>query len=102
LKNTTLFTLSKSWHESTWLYEQLAFASEGDAILLTQDAVLALQSPITLASFQAKCGSISVGIFALQEDCRLRGIENQYSNIRLIDYQGFVDLVIEHQKQVSW
>lgn len=102
MSNTTLFTLSKSWHESTWLYEQLVFASEGDSILLTQDAVLALQSPITLASFLAKCDSISVGVFALQEDCSLRGVESQYPNIRLVDYQGFVELVIDHPKQVSW
>ena len=102
MSNTSLFTLSKSWHESTWLYESLVFASEGDAILLTQDAVLALQSPITLASFLAKCESISVGVYALQEDCSLRGVENQYPNIQLIDYKGFVELVIEHSKQVSW
>ena len=102
MSNTTLFTLSKSWHESTWLYEQLAFASEGDAILLIQDGVLALQSPISLASFIAKCESLGIGVIALQDDCQIRGIDNQYANVRVVDYQGFVELVIDHPKQVSW
>jgi len=99
---STLFTTSKSWHETTWLYEQLCFASSGDSILLTQDAVLALQSPLTLASFVAKCHSQSITVRALKEDLQLRGIDNQYTQIELVDYSGFVDLVERHNKQISW
>ena len=102
LVNTTLFTLSKSWHESTWLFEQQAFASSGDAILLLQDAVLALQSPLTLASFFGKCQAAGMQVYALQDDCDLRGIDNHYAGIKLVDYSGFVALVVEHTKQVSW
>ena len=102
LLNTTLFTVSKSWHESTWLFEQQVFASNGDAILLTQDAVLALQSPLTLASFLGKCQASGVQVYALQDDCDLRGIDKCYAGIKMVDYAGFVALVVEHSKQLSW
>lgn len=98
----TLFTLKQSWHDSVVVYEQLAFASLGDTILLTQDAVLALQSQITLASFLAKCESLGVTVAALAEDCQLRGIKPHSHLVKMIDYAGFVELVCKHDKQVSW
>jgi len=100
--NTTLFTLSRSWQESTWLFEQLAFASKYDVIVLTQDAVLALQSPINLASFSAKCAAATISVVALEEDCQVRGIDNQYALISLISYDDYVALLAHHSKQVCW
>ena len=102
MSDTSLFTLSKSWHESTWLFEQLAFAGAGDAILLIQESVLALQSPITLASFIAKCKASEVTVYALRDDCLVRGVVCQYPDIQLVGYDGFVKLVVQHGKQVSW
>ena len=100
--NTTLITLSVCWQESVWLFEQLGFASAGDAIVLIQDAVLALQSPVTLASFLAKCAAGNVSVFAMSEDCKLRGIDNQYSSVQLIEYHGYTELVTQYGKQLSW
>ena len=98
----TLFVLNRSWHESVWLFEQMAFASENDSILLIEDAVLSLQGPITLASFLAKCSAMDINVFALQDDCRLRGIDNKYSSITIVDYPGYVDLLVNSDKQVAW
>lgn len=80
----------------------MAYADSGDTILLRQDAVLALQSPITLASFLAKCEVHGVRVVALEEDCLHRGIQSRYPSITLIDYPEFVALVCRHDKQVSW
>ena len=99
---STLFTLSQAWHDSVWLFEQLAFASEGDAILLIQDAVLASHSELSLGSFLAKCEAMNVSVFALQEDCQMRGVKNKYAQLNLVGYTGFVDLVCQHDKQVAW
>lgn len=99
---TTLFTVSSSWHNAHWLFEQLAFACEGDAILLIEDGVLAAHSPITLGSFLGKCEMRGVSVYALADDCRLRGVDNKYAEIALVDYAGFVDLVSQHNKQVAW
>lgn len=99
---STLFTFAKSWHQSPSLYEQLGFASAGDAIILIQDAVLALQSPITLASFVAKCELKKVALFCLAEDCALRGIEVVDDGVQLVSYAGYVDLVTKYEKQIAW
>lgn len=102
LSTNTLFTIAKSWHNASWLYEQLAFASNGDAILLVEDAVLSIHSATTLASFLAKCDMLGVRVYALADDCVLRGIDRQHERITLVDYAGFVELVCAHQKQVAW
>ena len=99
---STLFTISSSWHDSVWLYEKLAFASAGDSIVLLQDAVLAAQSPISLASFLAKCQASKVTVYLLHDDLLLRGIDNKYPDIAQLDYAGFVEQVTKHDKQVSW
>ena len=99
---TALHTLSSSWYDSNWLFEQLAFASEGDTVLLLQDAVLASHSPITLASFLAKCQARGVSVAVQKEDLRLRGLANKYTQIKEVDYAGFVKLCAEHDKQVAW
>lgn len=99
---TTLFTISKSWHESAWLYERVAFAIEGDAILLLEEGVLAIHSPTSLASFAAKCEANKINVYVLKDDLVLRGLQNQYSQLIEIDYSGFVDLVVNHDKQVAW
>ncbi len=99
---SALITITESLFNRPSLYEQLAFASNGDSILLIQDAVLGLQSPIALASFLAKCDVQGIGVFALQEDCDLRGIDNQYNTISLVDYAGFVALVVGNEKQIAW
>jgi len=99
---SALFTLSKAWHDSVWLFEQLAYAAEGDAIVLMQDGVLAAHSNISLASFIAKCESLNIKVFALQEDCQMRGVENKYTQLELLTYSGFVDLVCQYDKQVAW
>ena len=102
MSNSTLFTLRQSWHQAPWLHERLAFASAGDSILLLADAVLALQSPLALASFVAKCTASDIQLFALQEDIDLRGIENKYPEINSIGYDEFVQLVVAHDKQLAW
>ena len=99
---TTLFTISRSWHNNHWLFEKIAFASPGDAILLIEDAVVGLQASLTLASFIAKCSAAKIGVYALKEDVLLRGVDNAYPEIQLIDYVGFVELTIQHGKQVAW
>lgn len=97
-----MFVVNRSWHDTVWIFEQMAFASPGDSILLIEDAVLALHSPIVLGSFLAKCSSMNISVQALKGDCELRGIENKYSDIAMVDYSAYVSLVIAHDKQVAW
>lgn len=99
---SSLITISRPWHTAVPLFESLAFANASDSILLLQDAVYALQSNINLASFVAKCQANQIEVFALQEDCAMRGVDNKYPQISLIDSAEFVGLVVKHEKQVAW
>ena len=100
--NNTLFTLRQSWHQAPWIFERLCFARAGDSILLLEDAVLALQSPLALGSFLAKCDAQKVAVYALKDDCETRGVNNGYARIELVGYDRFVNLVVAHHRQVSW
>lgn len=99
---STLFTVNKSWYDTAWLYEQRVFASEGDVVLLMQDAVLGLNSRVALASFLAKCKAARIAVYAVRDDLKMRGIDNQYPQVELLDYEGFVELLIKANKQVAW
>lgn len=99
---STLFTIRESWYQQPWLYERLGHAVKGDTVLLMQDAVLALQSPLALASFTAKCTAYGIVVKALLEDCQIRGITQPTNGIELVDYTGFVNLAATHEKQVAW
>jgi tRNA 2-thiouridine synthesizing protein B len=42
-------------------------------------------------------------VYALKGDVEARGISSKVANnIKLVDYAGFVDLVVEHGTAVSW
>jgi len=70
--------------------------------VLLQDAVLAAHSDISLASFLAKCDALNISVFALEQDCQARGINNKYEQLSLLSYSDFVDLVCQHEKQIAW
>jgi len=99
---STLHTINQSWQAKSWLFEQLSFASFGDAILLIEEGVLALQSPVALASFVAKSQANEIALYALEEDLLQRGVESQYQSIKQISYTEMVNLVTQHKKQVAW
>ena len=99
---SSLITLSKSLHKAVWLYEAFGFASEGDAILLIEDAVYDLQSPRLLNSFVAKAGWLNVTVYALNEDIQLRGVVSQQPDIITVDMQQMVDLTLTHTRHVAW
>ena len=45
----------------------------------------------------------SVAIYALKPDVEARGMQNRVMDgVRLVDYGGFVDLVVEHNAVQSW
>nr|WP_281268356.1 sulfurtransferase complex subunit TusB [Arenicella xantha] len=97
-----MYTINQSWHRMTWLFEQVAFANKGDAILLIEDGVLTIDSSTTLASFAAKSQAAGIAVFALREDAIARGVGEPINGIELIDVDGFVSLVAEHDKHVAW
>ena len=97
-----LHTINKSPFEHRALETCLRYARQGSAVLLIEDGVYAAAKD-TAVSTQVQEALKSVSIFALKPDLEARGMQNRVMDgVRLVDYEGFVDLVVEHNAVQSW
>ena len=97
-----LHTVNKSPFDHTTLETCLKFAKQGSAVLLIEDGVYAALKE-TAVSKQVQDALKSVSIYALKPDLEARGMQNRVMDgIQLVDYGGFVDLVVEHNSVQSW
>ena len=99
---SSVITFRRSLHDQVWLHEALGFASAKDVIVLTEDAVQDVMSPINLASFLAKCEGLGVTVMALDEDMRERGVTRNPLNIPVVDRTHLVQLFQSSAKHVAW
>lgn len=97
-----LHTVNKSPFDHNALETCLKFARQGSALLLIEDGVYAATRD-TAVSTRVQEAMKSVSIYALKPDVEARGIQNRVMDgVRLVDYGGFVDLVVEHNAVQSW
>lgn len=97
-----LHTVNKSPFENKALESCLRFARKGSAVLLIEDGVYAAARG-TAVSGQVEAAMKDVAIYALAPDVAARGMQNRVMDgVRLVDYGGFVDLVVEHNAVQSW
>jgi len=97
-----LHTVNKSPFEHQALETCLRFARQGSAVLLIEDGVYAAAKG-TSVSPRIEQALKSVTIYALKPDVEARGMQNRVMDgVRLVDYEGFVDLVVEHDAVQSW
>ncbi len=97
-----LHTVNKSPFEHSALETCLRYAREGAAVLLIEDGVYAAARD-TAVSKQVEEALKKVSIYALEADLAARGMRNRViDGVRLVDYEGFVDLVVEHNAVQSW
>ena len=99
---TLLHTVNKSPFDDSTLQTCLKFARQGSAVLLIEDGVYAAARD-TAVSRQMQEALKSVQVYALKPDVEARGLQSRVMDgIRLVDYEGFVDLVAEHSAVQSW
>jgi tRNA 2-thiouridine synthesizing protein B len=97
-----LHTVNKSPFENSALGACLKYARQGSAVLLIEDGVYAAATD-TAVSTQMQEALKTVSIYALKPDIEARGMQNRVMDgVRLVDYEGFVDLVVEHHAVQSW
>ena len=97
-----LHTVNKSPFDDTTLETCLKVASQGSAVLLIEDGVYAAGRD-TAVSKQVQEALKSVSIYALKPDLDARGMQNRVMDgVHVVDYGGFVDLVVEHNTVQSW
>ncbi len=98
-----LHTVNKSPFEKNSLSSCLRLAKNGSGILLMEDAVYgALQSTSVSGEITSRKGDFK--FYALSPDLAARGLSEKpiIDGIKIIDYEGFVDLVVEHDAVNSW
>ena len=92
-----LHTVNKSPFEKSSLETCLRIAVEGSSILLIEDAVYAAMNGTALNG-KLVDASNRLRLYVLGPDLEARGLrkEDVMDGIEVVDYDGFVDLVVEH------
>jgi tRNA 2-thiouridine synthesizing protein B len=99
----TLHTVNKSPFERNALESCVKHLSTGDSVLMIEDAVIGARKGSTVAALLEEAMRSST-VYALSADLSARGItpEQIVPGTKIVDYGGFVDLVTEHDRTVSW
>jgi tRNA 2-thiouridine synthesizing protein B len=95
-----LHTVNKSPFSSSALDTCVQFSSKDEPILLYEDAVYAAQEGTKYAE---KITAVlkSNSVYALEADLDARGIKKIIPGVKIVNYDGFVDLV-EKNKVQNW
>ncbi len=97
----TLHTVNKSPFESATFETCLGLAKSGSTILLIEDGIYAATKGTEPAEAISKAEGINFAV--LGPDAQARGVDSKLADgIKVVDYEGFVDLVAEHDKVTSW
>ncbi len=74
--------------------------SDDDCLLLLGDGVYA---GVIGSKHLSVMDAINCKIYALKEDCDLAGLRHKISKrVAIIDYNDFVALSVQHEKQIPW
>ena len=100
---STLHTVNNSPFERSSLSSCLDHLNAGDALLLIEDGVVGARKSTTFAADIEKCMG-SCRVYALEPDLAARGIDTGsiLDGIELVDYGGFVDLAVQHERTQAW
>ena len=101
--STMLHIVNKSPFERAALDSCLRLAKTGSSILLIEDGVYAaLQDSAHTEKMASRMEDFS--FYVLGPDVAARGLEDTplIGGFTVVDYEGFVDLVAEHDVTQSW
>ncbi len=102
---TLLHTVNKSPFESNSFDICLGYAKEGSTVLLIEDGVYAATTGTSAADKiqNVMQGASGVTFAVLGPDLQARGLEGKLAEgIKVVDYEGFVNLVAENDSVQSW
>ena len=97
-----LHTINKSPFERDSLDACLRLIDADSPVLFIEDGVLGTLDNTSVAD-QVKAMMADRKVYALQPDLDARGVCGKViDGIELVDYAGFVDLVVEHGSHAAW
>ena len=98
-----LHLVNKSPTERNSLDSCLRLAQAGSSVLLLEDGVYAALANAAFAdAVAARRGELT--FYVLGPDVSARGLDDKpvIDGVNVVDYGGFVDLVVEHDVAQSW
>ena len=96
-----LHTVNKSPLESSSFDICLGYAKEGSTVLLIEDGVYAATTGTSAADKIKNASGVTFAV--LGPDLQARGLEGKLADgIKVVDYEGFVNLVAESDSVQSW
>lgn len=98
-----LHTVNKSPLERNTLDSCLRLAAKGSAILLIEDGVYgALNNSKAAEVLEGRMGDLK--FYALGPDLAARGLSESplIDGVKVVDYEGFVDLAAEYEAHQAW
>lgn len=98
-----LHTVNKSPLDRNALESAIKHAIKGNAILMIEDGVYGAMKATVKSDMVT--GAISdISFYVMGPDLKARGIAEDkiIDGIKIVDYNGFVDLVTEHDVTQSW
>lgn len=100
---SALHTVNKSPFERNTLESCLRLAAKGSSVLLFEDGVIGAMKNTKHSDAVANAMS-DISFYVLGPDIKARGLNdsNVIDGIKVIDYDGFVDLTTEHHTVQSW
>ena len=100
---STLHIVNKSPFERNSLDSCIRLVTKGSSVLLFEDGVIGSMQN-TKHSNAVTEAMADVSFYVLGPDIKARGLNdgNVIDGIKVIDYDGFVDLTTEHKTVQSW
>ncbi len=98
-----LHTINKSPFERNALDACLRIATPGGSVLLIEDGVYAAIRGTTVAD-KVSTSMKRLSFYALGPDLHARGYSEAQliDGVQVVDYSGFVDLVVNHESVQAW
>lgn len=99
----TLNVVNKSPFEKRSLEQCMSRANNGDSVLLIEDAAIAAVSGNDMQAMLSEASG-NVNLYVLKPDLDARGFANSTVTeaFSQVDYAGFVELVVSHDRVHSW
>jgi len=98
---STLHTVNKSPFERSSMATAFGHVSQGDTVLMIEDGVFGGRKGTAFAKTieDARCD-----VYALGPDLAARGLktEDLVVGVKVVGYDGFVDLVAAHARVCAW
>ena len=100
---STLHTVNKSPFATGTLVSCLNHCQDGDAVLMIEDGVYGGLTGTSVAEqVQQKAGSVAIYVLSADADARGLAADKLAAGVKCVDYDGFVDLVADHDRTQSW